>query len=81
MAQFPVEALDKTSAAIGGNLHAALANKGIMIGERDSMIAAIALSKGFVMVTDNTKEFCRIPELPLENWRHPVQTDGADQAG
>ena len=72
MAQFPVEVLDKTSAAIGGNLHAALANQGITIGERDSMIAAIALSPGFGMVTDNTKQFCRIPGLPLENWRHPA---------
>ena len=70
MAQFPVEVLDKTSAALGGNLHAALANRGITIGERDSMIAAIALARGFIMVTDNTKEFCRIPGLVLENWRH-----------
>jgi tRNA(fMet)-specific endonuclease VapC len=49
-----------------------LANKGITIGERDSMIAVIALTNGYVMVTDNTKEFCRIPGLSLENWRHPV---------
>ncbi len=33
MAQFTIEALDKTSAVIGGNLHAALVNNGITTRE------------------------------------------------
>lgn len=67
--QFRVVPMTQQAAARGGQLHAALANKGLTIGERDSMIAGIALENGFTIVTDNTKEFVRVPTLPIENWR------------
>ncbi len=41
---------------------------GILIDEFDLMIAATALSGGYVLVTDNIKHFQRITDLKIENW-------------
>lgn len=68
---FPVIVLDEQIAALGGSLSGRLSNLGISIGDRDSMIAATAMSRRLVMVTDNVKEFARVPGLPVENWRKP----------
>lgn len=45
-----------------------LRSQGIMIDEFDLMIAATALSKSYILVTDNVKHFQRIAGLKLENW-------------
>jgi tRNA(fMet)-specific endonuclease VapC len=37
-------------------------------GEIDAMIAAVARSRGDIVVTDNTRHFENIPGLELENW-------------
>ena len=66
---FKVQPLDSVAAAVGSNLHAMLGNKGLTIGERDSMIAGIAMANDWVMVTDNVKEFSRVPGILVENWR------------
>ena len=42
-----------------------------IIGNMDMLIAAHALSTNSVLITNNTKEFKRIPELKLENWTLP----------
>ena len=39
------------------------------IGPNDTMIAAIARSRGVTLVTDNTTEFNRVPGLHLVNWK------------
>lgn len=39
--------------------------------DRDKMIAAHARSNGFVLITDNTKDFIDIDGLTIENWREP----------
>ena len=46
----------------------ALKTKGKLIGSNDLMIAAHALSLGATVVTNNTREFKRVPQLSLENW-------------
>ena len=33
------------------------------------MIAGTALAKGLILVTSNTREFCRVDGLQLEDWR------------
>lgn len=58
-----------TSATIHfGQLRAELAKSGKQIGPYDLMIAGHARSLGFMMVTNNTKEFKRVPGLRIENW-------------
>lgn len=64
--------MDAQIAALGGSLHAYLPHGGKTIGERDSMIAATAMSGKLIMVTDNVREFSRVPGISLQNWRAPV---------
>ncbi len=45
-----------------------LERRGQVIGANDMLIAAHALSLDAVLVTDNVREFARIPDLKLENW-------------
>lgn len=51
-----------------GRLRAHLEAAGSPIGPNDLLIAAHALDQGLVLVTDNAREFRRVPELPVENW-------------
>lgn len=51
-----------------GQIRAFLEEKGKSIGAMDMLIAAHALSASMTLVTNNTKEFGRIPGLRLENW-------------
>ncbi len=46
-----------------------LTTSGQLIGELDMMIAAHALARGSILVTNNTRHFERLaPPLHLENW-------------
>ncbi|NJO16536.1 MAG: type II toxin-antitoxin system VapC family toxin [Thioploca sp.] len=49
-------------------IRAALEKQGRPIGANDLWIAAHALTERYILVTNNVKEFARIPELYLENW-------------
>jgi tRNA(fMet)-specific endonuclease VapC len=51
-----------------GQIKAALEKKGQLIGENDIHIAAHAISHGLILVTNNLREFKRVPNLALENW-------------
>jgi tRNA(fMet)-specific endonuclease VapC len=51
-----------------GNLRAHLEKQGTPIGSLDMLIAAHALSLGSILVTNNVKEFRRVPNLNIENW-------------
>ena len=42
------------------------------IGERDSMIAGIATVHEMDVITDNVKEFARVPGILVYNWRENV---------
>lgn len=72
LSSFRIMPMTKQAAALGGQIHAGLANKGQTIGERDSMIAGIALASGCILVSDNVGELQRVPQLQLENWRSPL---------
>ena len=51
-----------------GQIKATLERKGEIIGENDIHIAAHAISQGLILVSNNVKEFKRVPNLALENW-------------
>jgi len=51
-----------------GELCAFLEKKGMPIGSNDALIAAEALAQGATLVTDNVREFSRVPGLVVENW-------------
>ena len=51
-----------------GQIKAALDKKGEIIGENDIHIAAHAISQGLILVTNNLREFKRVPNLAFENW-------------
>jgi tRNA(fMet)-specific endonuclease VapC len=51
-----------------GVIRAYLEKMGTPIGAYDLMIAAHALSLGLILVTNNEREFQRIPDLIVENW-------------
>lgn len=65
-----LEALDFTAgdaehvADIRFHLH----QRGQMIGPNDLLIAGQARARGMVLVTNNTREFERVPGLRVENW-------------
>ncbi|RJF90041.1 type II toxin-antitoxin system VapC family toxin [Oleomonas cavernae] len=64
----PVLALPDSAAETYGLLRAELERRGEMIGGNDLWIAAHALSEQFTLVTNNVREFQRIPGLAIENW-------------
>jgi tRNA(fMet)-specific endonuclease VapC len=45
-----------------------LERKGNIIGNNDLWIASHALTLKTILVTNNTKEFSRVPNLRIENW-------------
>lgn len=51
-----------------GEIRAKLEQQGKIIGNNDLWIAAHALSLGVILVTNNAKEFRRVPHLKIENW-------------
>lgn len=66
----PFRVLDFDTAAANRYAHARahLATIGQPIGDRDMMIAAIALAQGATVVTSNVSEFSRVPGLTVEDW-------------
>jgi tRNA(fMet)-specific endonuclease VapC len=49
-------------------IRASLKKQGNMIGANDLLIAAHARCAGLVLVTNNQREFRRVPKLKIENW-------------
>ncbi|MCE2466009.1 MAG: type II toxin-antitoxin system VapC family toxin [Dehalococcoidia bacterium] len=64
----PVIPFDADAARSYGEVRAELERKGTPIGDADLRIGAIALARGFTVVTGNVRHFNRIPGLPVENW-------------
>ncbi|MDR1204448.1 MAG: type II toxin-antitoxin system VapC family toxin [Peptococcaceae bacterium] len=59
---------DGLAAAEYGKIRASLQRKGTPIGPMDTLIAAHAMARRLVLVTNNTREFERVDGLTLENW-------------
>ena len=54
-----------------GDLRADLDRRGTPIGSLDTLIAAHALSQHALLVTNNTREFAKVPGLQTDNWVMP----------
>lgn len=59
---------DEATALIYGEVRAHLDRQGTPIGANDLLIASTALANKLILVTHNTREFGRIPNLILEDW-------------
>lgn len=68
LARFEVVPFGDHAAAQYGKLRAHLEAKGTPIGPLDTLIATHALSLNAVLVTNNQREFIRVPKLRQENW-------------
>lgn len=51
-----------------GQIRAGLQARGLLIGNNDLWLAAQARSAGWIIVTNNEREFERVPGLQVENW-------------
>jgi len=67
-ARLDVLPYDSSAAIHTGQIRAELAKQGQPIGPYDQMIGGHARSLGLVLVTNNEKEFKRVPGLRVENW-------------
>jgi tRNA(fMet)-specific endonuclease VapC len=65
---FEVLQFDWDGAEAYARTRLALERKGRPIGERDLLIASIALARKLTVVTHNTAEFERVPGLSVEDW-------------
>ena len=54
-----------------GEIRSSLERTGQPIGALDMLIAAHALSLDLTLVTNNVKEFSRVPNLKIANWISP----------
>ena len=63
-----VVSFDEEAAHVYGNIRATLEKAGTPIGSMDMLIAAHAVSLGIPLVTNNTREFVRIPALNVIDW-------------
>lgn len=59
---------DDCAAEEYGQIRVDLERKGTPIGPLDTLIAAHARSRGLTLVTNNTYEFFRVENLPVEDW-------------
>ena len=59
---------DSQAAIEYGELRALLQKAGTPIGAMDMLIAAHAKACGKILVTNNEREFERVPSLKIENW-------------
>ena len=59
---------DDRAAEEYGQIRVDLERKGTPIGPLDTLIAAHARSRGLTLVTNNTREFFRVENLPVEDW-------------
>jgi len=67
-ARLEVLPLDNTAAYHFGQIRADLYRRGQPIGPYDMLIAGHARSSGLQLVTNNVREFSRVPGLLLANW-------------
>lgn len=64
----PLQPLPENAGEHYGQIRAALQKTGLIIGNNDLWLAAHARSQDWILVTNNEREFVRVPGLQIENW-------------
>ena len=64
----PVQPMPLSAARAYGSIRAHLESRGEVIGNNDLWIAAHARTAELTLVTNNEREFRRVPGLSVENW-------------
>lgn len=64
----PVLPMPENAGKTYGAIRASLASKGMPIGNNDLWIASHAKAAGLTIVTNNEREFKRVPGLKVQNW-------------
>ena len=72
LAHFNIVDFDQAAALHAGAIRAHLEPRGIAIGPLDTLIAAHARSVRATVVTDNIREFSRVPGLNVRGWTKTV---------
>ncbi len=67
--RFPILQPDLATARIHSEVWAGLSSAGVVIGSHDLWVAATAMAHGLTLVTENLKEFRRVPGLAVESWK------------
>jgi len=67
-ARLDVLEFSSKAAAHYGQIRTELERAGKPVGAHDMLIAAHARAEGLIVVTNNTREFARMPGLRVENW-------------
>ena len=70
LSPFEIVPFDDASSVIYSQIRHDLEKKGHPIGPNDLLVAATTLAHRGTLVTHNTKEFSRIPDLKLLDWIH-----------
>jgi len=65
---FEIAAFGDFAAVHYGQIKTSLKKSGTTIGPNDLLTAATVIAEKGILVTNNIKEFSRIPGLSLENW-------------
>ena len=68
LSPFQIVPFDEKDCENFGFIRAYLNKKGTPIGPYDLQIAAQCISRNYCLITNNIKEFERVPELKIENW-------------
>ncbi|MBI3948282.1 MAG: PIN domain-containing protein [Armatimonadetes bacterium] len=68
LSQVRVLTFDEDAARCYGRVRAELERRGEPIAHADLQIAAIALSRGLILITGNRRHFERVPSLAVEDW-------------
>jgi tRNA(fMet)-specific endonuclease VapC len=59
---------DEEAAVVAARIRAHLERRGTPIGDLDTLIAAHAIARDLILVTNNLQEFERVPGLKTDNW-------------
>ncbi len=68
LAPFMILSFSEAAAEVYGKVRSDLEKSGQIIGPYDLLIGAQAIAENLVLVTNNEREFKRIPGLVIENW-------------